>query len=86
MTNILVIQKLGLVIGYVQSVKIIILQVRKYVIAPVAILGNQGKGLVQKQLKRDLALKIQERIGLRKNQENQTLGAIQIVNDPSILL
>jgi hypothetical protein len=74
------------VIGYAQSVKIIILQVRKYVTAPVVTLGNQGKELAQKQLKSDLVLKIQEPIGLRKNQENRTLDAIQIVNDPSILL
>ena len=72
--------------GYVQSAKIIIMQVKKYAIAPVVILGNLGKVLDQKRRKKDPVLEAQERIGLQKNRKNRILDVIRIVNDPSLLL
>ena len=72
--------------GYVQNVKIIIMQVKKYATAPVVILGNLGKELTQKRRKKETVLEIQGRIGLQKSQKNRILDVIRIVNDPSLLL
>ena len=72
--------------GYVQNAKIIIMQVKKYAIAPIVILGNLGKELAQKRLKIGPVLEIQGRIGLQKSQKNRILDVIRIVNDPSLLL
>jgi len=50
------------------------------------ILGNLGKELAQKRLKKGPVLEIQGRIGLQKSQKNRILDVIRIVNDPSLLL